>query len=152
MSRRILFSQEQEQELKRRYEEGETSTQLAAAFAVSHRTVLRALHRLGAEVRAPGARTGDLAPKWRGGRFVTERGYVHVWVPPGERTYSHCYVLEHRLVMEKHLGRTLRKGETIHHKNGNRSDNRIENLELWVGSHPRGASQAHCSTCSCFEG
>jgi uncharacterized Zn finger protein (UPF0148 family) len=85
-------------------------------------------------------------------RIKQSAGYIWAYAPdhPNARIGG-LYVLEHRLVMEKELGRLLGPHERIHHKNGNRSDNRIENLELFVGGHTQGASEKHCPTCTCFD-
>lgn len=70
---------------------------------------------------------------------MTDDGYVTLRLPehPSARPSSGL-IFEHRLVMEKHLGRTLRPGESVHHKNGIRDDNRVENLELWTSAHRPG--------------
>jgi hypothetical protein len=73
---------------------------------------------------------------WRGGRSVIN-GYVRL-TRHGHPRNKRGYVLEHILVMEEHLGRYLVPGENVHHLNGQRDDNRIENLELWVKSQPAG--------------
>lgn len=69
---------------------------------------------------------------WRGGRHIDKEGYARVIMPEHPAAVGHGgYVKEHRIVMEKMLGRLLRPGENVHHKNGKKDDNREENLELW---------------------
>ncbi len=63
-------------------------------------------------------------------RYLTHDGYVTVY-DPGP-------IAEHRLVVSEHLGRKLRPLENVHHKNGDRSDNSLSNLELWVRPQPSG--------------
>lgn len=85
--------------------------------------------------------TGDKHPRWKGG-IIHSRDYVSVWISPNDFFYSMAmksgYVLEHRLIMAKHLGRNLHSWEIVHHKGTkypagsieNKQDNRIENLQL----------------------
>ncbi len=79
---------------------------------------------------------------WRGGRTLDGYGYVRVWAPQDSRANCGRYMKEHVLVMEAHLGRQLWPGENVHHLNGDRADNRVENLELWVTSQPPGQRPA----------
>lgn len=81
---------------------------------------------------------------------MTKQGYVVVWVDPNDpiavgTARGARDVREHRLVMARHLNRPLRADEHVHHKNGKRDDNRIENLQLALihrtGTHPV------CSAC-----
>lgn len=63
-----------------------------------------------------------------GKRFKHASGYIEIWTDEPESRR----ILEHRYVMEQHLNRPLRSGENVHHINGVKSDNRLENLELWT--------------------
>ncbi len=82
---------------------------------------------------------GSKASKWRGGRSIDKRGYVTVYVDPISPYHVMCRrgrnsVDEHRLVMAQHLKRPLLGYEIVHHINGVKGDNRIENLELMSAS------------------
>lgn len=80
------------------------------------------------------SRLGSLNWNWQGGRYVTKSGYVWTWIHPDDffapMASRHNFVLEHRLIMAKSLGRCLQFWEWVHHKNGVKDDNSIENLEL----------------------
>lgn len=113
--------------------EGASLTQIGRKIGTNKRHV-KAFLRLHGETRKfPMAWKGEKCNHWKGGRIVDQDGYVLVYCPghPGARNPDKRYILEHRLVMENHIGRYLLPGEVCHHRNKNRADNRIENLELF---------------------
>lgn len=80
-------------------------------------------------------RAGDTS--WNAVKKTYKNGYAFIKCPDHPRAHQ-GRVREHVLVMEKHLGRYLTSKENVHHINGIRDDNRLENLELWCTSQPAG--------------
>lgn len=76
--------------------------------------------------------SGDKHPSWNGGRQVNSQGYILIYSPNHPYKDNRNCVREHRIVMEKYLKRYLLPGEVVHHKNGDKHDNRLENLELFT--------------------
>jgi transposase len=128
-------------EAARRYEAGESQMQIAKALGLQQTTISNVLRQMGVKTRgAP--RRGEKHFSWQGGRHVAPGGYV--WIHPSlaeDYLVPHQqqgYIPEHRLVMARALGRPLGPKETVHHINGDKHDNRLENLQLRQGRHGTG--------------
>lgn len=90
-------------------------------------------------------RLGNAPLTGTGKPYLSADGYVLVSMPTHPeviarkgRGVRNNRMREHRIVMEEHLGRVLLPNENVHHKHGDRTDNKIENLELWVKIQPSG--------------
>lgn len=123
-------------------QEGLSQLRIGAHLGICQSTVSKILIQAGLPTRRSplqGANHGS----WKGGRSITGAGYVAIRVGRDDPYWSMAsragYILEHRLVMARSLGRPLLPSETVHHINGNGLDNNIENLQLRQGKHGKGS-------------
>jgi hypothetical protein len=88
---------------------------------------------------------GEGNPAWKGGSYIDDKGYRRIRMPHHHKAQQNGYVLEHVLVAERMLGRSLNPGEEVHHRNRDRADNRPENLEVFT-SHREHWMREHYAT------
>jgi hypothetical protein len=111
---------------------GWSAREVARLLNIRRDTVLQRMQYWRVQEHLPsGGQKGNRNGRWNGGREVNDSGYIKVCCPDHPHKDARGYVFEHRLVMEKKLGRYLTEEEVVHHKDCDRKNNRIENLVLF---------------------
>jgi predicted DNA-binding protein (UPF0251 family) len=131
------------EEIRLAYESGLNMKEVARKVGRHVNTIIRIINTNFSEISRSG-KSGPGGPHWGGGRNRDGHGYIWVWVSPDDPMASMAvgngrgrssYVLEHRLAMARKIGRPLRDTETVHHIDGDRTNNAQANLELRQGKH-----------------
>lgn len=122
--------------LENQYNNGLSLTSIAKLAGVGGTTIKYWMEKHGISRRpAPfkGLSFREQNPAWKGGMYVAKNGYRYIYFdkPHAYKGGRTCYIAEHTIVAEKMLGRKLSKPEVIHHMNGIRNDNRIDNLQVF---------------------
>jgi hypothetical protein len=107
-----------------------THPEVARILKCSRTTIGRLCRKHNLKTQRTGPRAGDRHPDWKGGR-VKLGGYWYIYSPEHPGRTKQRRVAEHRLVVEKHIGRYLTRKEVVHHIDGNPENNDISNLVLF---------------------
>lgn len=133
------------------HEKGYSQQRIGEAVGISQAVVSRVLRRMNLRPNNPKSiASGRVQVLQKGGRINAGEGYIQIHGSLCDNNYGMLnksgYVLEHRIVMAKHLDRCLHPWETVHHIDGNRENNEITNLQLRSGRHGNGQTYT-CSDC-----
>ncbi|HKY40764.1 MAG TPA: HNH endonuclease [Polyangiaceae bacterium] len=143
---RPVYSAEEVDEMLELWRKGVSQFDIGRKLGVGQTTVSRLLASRGITNGGQHAK-GERHGMWKGGRSKNQEGYALVLLnerhPFWSMSNSAGYVLEHRLVMARKLKRPLRPNETVHHIDGDKTNNKISNLQLRQGRHGNG----ECHVC-----
>lgn len=131
-----IFSKDQEEKICKMYKKGKTLINLVEIYGHNKTLFSRILKRNGFQSRISKetGKTGKYASRFMGGRYLNHKGYVCLYMPEYKWCHKGGWIQEHRYVMQEHLGKRLLPKEHVHHINGVKTDNRIENLMVMGAS------------------
>lgn len=119
-------------DVRRMTEEGHRLSVIAAKYGCSKQTVLNRMKEAGIPAHPKHSNPGHLNPSWKGGRYYDDDGYVLVHAPEHPHATKQGRVREHRLVMERVLGRYLLPTEVVDHIDGQKDNNDPSNLRVFA--------------------
>lgn len=116
--------------LRQMHAEDVTHREMAERLGVNRTSVQRRLYKLGLRKARTGPKSGERHPNWKGGLKWVGR-YLYRYNPEHPNATQGGYMAEHRLIMERKLGRLLERKEVVHHRDGDPSNNDESNLEVF---------------------